>query len=97
MCAAIVLKLCTWLYIYDLQIKFYDGCHWISFPLEEILCPMNVAILRDFTVCRFSSAMWAAISLKLCKWLNIHDLDIKFEDGCYQPIAGKDMHLKLCH
>jgi hypothetical protein len=27
MCAAIVLKLCTWLYIYDLQIKFYDGCH----------------------------------------------------------------------
>jgi hypothetical protein len=39
MCAAIALKLCTWLYINDLQIKFEDGCYRPIFrrviPLEE--------------------------------------------------------------
>jgi hypothetical protein len=38
MCATIALKLCTWLYIYDLQIKFEDGCYRPIFrrimPLE---------------------------------------------------------------
>jgi hypothetical protein len=38
MCAAIALKLCTWLYIYALQIKFEDDCYrpifrWVM-PLE---------------------------------------------------------------
>jgi hypothetical protein len=27
MCAAIALKHCTWLYIYELQIKFEDDCY----------------------------------------------------------------------
>jgi hypothetical protein len=31
MCAAIALKLCTWLYIYDIQIKFEDDCYWLIF------------------------------------------------------------------
>jgi hypothetical protein len=44
MCAAIALKLYTWLYIYDLQIKFEDGCYP---PILEELCP-----LRDFTAFR---------------------------------------------
>jgi hypothetical protein len=38
MCAAIALKLYTWLYTYDLQIKFEDGCYRPIFrrvmPLE---------------------------------------------------------------
>jgi hypothetical protein len=32
------------------------------------------------------SAICAAIALKLCTWLYINNLQIKFEDGCYQPI-----------
>jgi hypothetical protein len=38
MCAAIELKLCTWLYTHDLQIKFEDDCYRRIFkrvmPLE---------------------------------------------------------------
>jgi hypothetical protein len=103
MCAVIALTLCTWLYTYDLQVKFKDGCYrpifgrvmpleishfngFYSFPdlflqclqllhwnfvhgfismtyrssskmdaidqsLKE-LCPLNLAILRDFAVFR---------------------------------------------
>jgi hypothetical protein len=41
MCAAIALKLCTWHFIYDLQIKFEDCCCRPIFgrvmPLERII------------------------------------------------------------
>jgi hypothetical protein len=40
MCAAIAMKLCTWLYNCDLQIKFEDGCYRPIFrrvmPLEGL-------------------------------------------------------------
>jgi hypothetical protein len=38
--------------------------------------------------------MCAAIALKLSTWLYMYDLQIKFEDGCYQPIFRKVMPLK---
>jgi hypothetical protein len=40
------------------------------------------------------SAMCAAIALKLCTWLYIYDLQIKFEDGCYRPIFRRVMPLE---
>jgi hypothetical protein len=39
--------------------------------------------------------MWAAIVLKLCTWLYIYDLQIKFEDGCYRPIFRRVLLLEL--
>jgi hypothetical protein len=33
---AIALKLCTWLYVYDLQIKYEDVC-WIYTKLWEVV------------------------------------------------------------
>jgi hypothetical protein len=47
MCAAIALKLCTLLYINDLQIKFKDGCYC---QIIGRVMPLNLANLRDFTV-----------------------------------------------
>jgi hypothetical protein len=38
--------------------------------------------------------MCAAIALKLCTWLSMYDLQIKFEDGCYRPIFRRVMPLK---
>jgi hypothetical protein len=38
MCAAIALKLSTWLYMYDLQIKFEDGCYR---PIFRRVMPLN--------------------------------------------------------
>jgi hypothetical protein len=38
--------------------------------------------------------MCTAIALKLCTWLYMHDLQIKFEDGCYRPIFRRVMPLK---
>jgi hypothetical protein len=40
--------------------------------------------------------MCAAIPLKLCTWLYtyMYDLQIKFEDGCYQPLFRKVMPLQ---
>jgi hypothetical protein len=43
------------------------------------------------------SAMWAAIALTLCAWFYVYDLQIEFEDGCYQPIFGRVMPLELSH
>jgi hypothetical protein len=40
------------------------------------------------------SAICAAIALKLCTWLYIYDLQIKFEDGCYRPIFRRVMPLE---
>jgi hypothetical protein len=40
MCAAIGLKLCTWLYTYDIQIKLEDGCYRLIFR--------RVMLLEDF-------------------------------------------------
>jgi hypothetical protein len=40
------------------------------------------------------SAMCTAIALKLCTWLYIYDLQINFEDGCYQPIFRRVMPLE---
>jgi hypothetical protein len=41
------------------------------------------------------SVMCAVIALKLCIWLYIHDLQIKFEDCCFRPIFGRVMSLEL--
>jgi hypothetical protein len=43
------------------------------------------------------STLCAAIALKLCTWLYIFDLQIKFVDGCYRPILGRVMPLELSH
>jgi hypothetical protein len=96
MCATIALKLCTWLYIYiyDLQIKFEDGPYR---PIFWGVIPLNAAILKDFTVFLDFSGMCAAIALKICTWLYIYDLQIKFEDGSYRPIFGRVMSLELSH
>jgi hypothetical protein len=42
------------------------------------------------------SAMFADIALKICKWLYIYDLQIKFEDVVI-PIFGRVMSLELSH
>jgi hypothetical protein len=38
--------------------------------------------------------MCAVIALKLCTWLYMYDLQIKFEDSCYRPILRGVMPLK---
>ena len=58
MCAAIVLKLCTWLYIYDLQIKFEDGCYRPIF--RRVLLLERIISFPDFfvSVYRYSFDIW---------------------------------------
>jgi hypothetical protein len=85
--AAIALKLCAWLYIYDLQIKFEDGRYR---PILGRVMPLELSIIRDFTVYHtFPPAMCAAVAFILCTWLYIYDIQIKFKDGCYRPIFKK--------
>jgi hypothetical protein len=52
----------------------------------EELCPLDLAILRDFTV----FLTFFPQCVQLLHWnfvrLYINDLQIKFEDCCYQPI-----------
>jgi hypothetical protein len=38
--------------------------------------------------------MCTAIALKLCTWLYMYELQIKFEDGCYRPFFRRVMPLK---
>jgi hypothetical protein len=45
MCAAIALKLCTWLYIYDLQFKFEDGCYR---PFFGRVMPLELSHFKGF-------------------------------------------------
>jgi hypothetical protein len=45
MCTAIALKLCTWLYIYDLQTKFEDGCYR---PIFGRLTPLEFGHFKGF-------------------------------------------------
>jgi hypothetical protein len=78
MCAAIALKLCTWFYMYDLQIKFEDGCYWpifrrvmllegfYSFPDFSSLC-LQIFIrylVHCFAIPRYRSSL----SLVLIHW-----------------------------
>jgi hypothetical protein len=76
MCAAIALKIYTWLYINDLLIKFEDGCDQPFFfgrvmPREQvnltILRDFTVYMLLDFTVFRtFIHYVYSYIAFKLC-------------------------------
>jgi hypothetical protein len=52
---------------------------------------------RFYSFPDFFFAIWTGIALKLCTWLYIYDLQIKFEDGCYQPNFGRVMPLELSH
>jgi hypothetical protein len=45
LCAAIAVKLCTWFYINDLQIKFKDGS--LSTNFWKSYAPLNLAIFRN--------------------------------------------------
>jgi hypothetical protein len=65
MCAAIALKLCTWIYVNDLQINFKDG---YTRPIFERVTPLELSHFKGF--CSFPDffAMCAAIALKLCTW-----------------------------
>jgi hypothetical protein len=78
------LKLCTWLYIYDLQIKLKNGGYQPIFGRAMLL---KLSHFKRFFSCPdFFFAMCAAIALKLCTWLYINDLQIKLKDGGYQAI-----------
>jgi hypothetical protein len=57
----------------------------------------NVTQVSDVAPGPLVSAMRSAIALKLFTWLYIYDLQIKFKDGCYQPILGRVMPLELGH
>jgi hypothetical protein len=92
--AIALMKLCTWLYIYDLQIKFEDGCYQPNFGR---VMPLEHNHFKGFQFSGLFSAMCAAIALKLCTWLNIYDLRIKFKDGCYQLNFGRVMPLEPGH
>jgi hypothetical protein len=81
MCVAIALKLWTCLKMVAIYLF-----------LEE-LCPLNFAILRDFTVFQ----TFLRIVFSYCIWLYIYDLQIKLEDGFYRPIFGRVMPLELSH
>jgi hypothetical protein len=67
MCAAIALTLCTWFYIYDLQIKLKDGCYWPIFgrvmPLELSYCKKFFSFLDFFPQC-----------VQLLYWSFVHGL-----------------------
>jgi hypothetical protein len=52
------------------------------------VCPSVTKISGIF------SAMCAATALKLFTWLYNYDLQIKIEDGCYQPIFRRVMPLE---
>jgi hypothetical protein len=85
MCAAIALKLCTLLYIYDLQIKFKYGCYR---PIFGRVIPVNLAIERNFTFfCTFLS-LDTDIHLIFgkCTLLCHTMIQIKFEFGFYPII-----------
>jgi hypothetical protein len=62
-----------------------------------VLYPSVRLSLRTQCFPDFFFAMYAAIALKLCIWLCIYDLQIKFEDDCYRPIFGRVMPLHLSH
>jgi hypothetical protein len=67
MCTAIALKLCTWLVVIDLF-------------LAE-LCPLNLVILRDFTVFRTFFSVLTDINLASGSLLCHTEIQIKFEFG----------------
>jgi hypothetical protein len=45
MCAAVALKHCAWLYIYDLQITFEDRCYWSIFGR---VMPLDLSHFKGF-------------------------------------------------
>jgi hypothetical protein len=57
MWAAIALKLCTWLYKYDLQIKFEDGYYR---PIFRRVMPLEFYSFPDFflSAFRYSFDIW---------------------------------------
>jgi hypothetical protein len=74
-CAAIVLTLCTWLYIFDLQTKFKDGCYQ---PILERVMPLEHSHFKGFLqFSRVFSKMCAAIALKLCTCVYINQFQNK--------------------
>jgi hypothetical protein len=88
MCAAIALKLCTWLYNYDLQIKFEDGCYRPIFrrvmPLEGLYnFPDFFCLLTDIHLMIFGTL--------LCHT----KIQIKFEFGFDPLIFHEVMALGL--
>jgi hypothetical protein len=66
MCADIDLKLCTWIYIHDIQIKVKEGCYRL---IIGRVMSLKLAILKDFTVFRTFFHNVCSIELKLCTWL----------------------------
>jgi hypothetical protein len=86
MCAAIALKLCTWLYIYDLQIKMEDGWYRSIFgkvmPLERIL-----------SVFRTSFSLHLIFGTLLCHT----QIQIKFEFDFSFPGFHLIFGTLLCH
>jgi hypothetical protein len=65
MCAAIALKLCTWLYIYDLQIKFKDGCYW---PIFGRVMPLELSYFKGF----YSFPHFYSLCLQIFIWYLVH-------------------------
>jgi hypothetical protein len=90
--ATIALKLCIWLYIYDFQIS--SKIVAINLFLEE-LCPLNLAILRDFTVFRTFFSLLTDIHLIFGTLLYNTKIQIKFEFGIDTLIISEVMTLGL--
>jgi hypothetical protein len=70
--------------------------NWRDYRLYTCLS-YSLSVSSSTKFSRLFSAMCAAIVLKLCTWLYIYDLQIKFEDGCYRPIFGRVMSLELIY
>jgi hypothetical protein len=87
MCAAIALKLCTWLYNYDLQIRFEDACYRLIFG--------RVMPLEGFTVFRTFFSLLTDIHLIFGTLLCHTKMQINSEFGFDPLIFHEVMALGL--
>jgi hypothetical protein len=83
-CTAIASKLCTQLYIYDLQIMIEDGYYRPVFERVMLsersqLCPLNLTILGDFTVFGTFFSLLTYIHLIFGALICHSKIQIKFE------------------
>jgi hypothetical protein len=88
MCAAIALKLCIWLYMYDLQIKFEDGCYR---PIFRGVMPLK----RFYSFPDFFFSLLTDIHLIFDTLLCHTKIQIKFEFGSDPLIFHEVMALGL--
>jgi hypothetical protein len=88
MCTAIALKLSTWLYMYDLQIKFEDGCYR---PIFRRVMPLK----GIYSFPDFFFSLLTDIRLIFGTLLCHTKIQIKFEFGSDPLIFHEVMTLGL--